>query len=627
MRNIFLVIGVFSVFNVNAQFVSKQSLAKRINQQSNQEWLYFENIDPISGRYFAQRPTEFIEISADNKFQLSKISTDEMGSTHTRYSHYYKGYRVMYSELLTHEKNGQLSMINGHVPTRLNKNLSVQFSERNSFEKALQTFGKAKFDWEIIPGVPNLFYKKPEAELVWVQPTRTDVYDANSYVLAYKYDISSYAPMNAKTIFVNAVTGAIVREVQLMADCEAATVQTSFNGSRVISTEKLSATSFRLNNDCNTKLIETVNWPYNKYLLSTNNTWTHDTMRAAATTLWGLEIAYNYFKSIHNYLSWDGGGGGLRAYINYNFCDNDGNNCYKNNASFYRGVMCVGYGDTESLLDDWNTLDIAGHEFTHGISDTMAHLIYENESGALNESFSDIFGNVIQANQLGTIPNVWKVGEDRKDASGNSLWIRDMENPKNRNSFSGSGQQPDTYKKQYWYTGTWDNGGVHVNSGVQNKMFYLLANGGTGTNDLLWSYDVKSIGIIPARRIAFKALVDYMDGNATYSTARAAWLAAAANLFGTSSNEYRQVANAWYAVGVCANTGTENIFECGNKVFSTNQTFAGFTDIYLGFGCTYTLSNTTGFIKYIGGNSVILFPGFTAYSGSNVSFTITPCDP
>ena len=126
-----------------------------------------------------------------------------------------------------------------------------------------------------------------------------------------------------------------------------------------------------------------------------------------------------------------------------------------------------GAGSTSAATDDWNTNDIMGHEFTHGVTQSEAGLIYNNESGALNESFSDIFGEMVESWAEGICD--YLVGADRGA-------IRSFINP---NTYG----QPDTYLGTDWYTGTADNGGVHTNSGVQNHWFYLVSEGGSGTND------------------------------------------------------------------------------------------------------------------------------------------------
>jgi bacillolysin len=633
MKNLFLVFLIGYGNDLNAQFIIKENNKKIFEEYNNsKDWLYFKDDNRITADYFSKKINLYININENNSFIRHRVKKDEIGNEHARYNHFYKGYRVMFSELITHEKNQKLAVVNGHVPTSLDKAINIGISETEAFLKAKNNFGAYQYSWEnegniVVPFAD--FINLPKAELVWVQNEITkDPYDNNAYLLAYKFDIVSSLPMDAKSIFINAENGNLIRKVQLMADCHSVSVSTSFYGFRFISTQLVSGSTYRLTNDCNTAILTTINWRHNTYFQKVGNTWTVDSMRAAATSLWGLERTLSYFSGIHSYNSWDNGNGNINSYENVLYCYVP--NCTPtspNNASFYRGIMTVGWGNTNGVNDDWNSLDIVGHEFTHGISDTMAHLVYENESGALNESFSDIFGNTIQANELGTVANIWKMGENRTNASNQTLWIRDMEDPNNFNSSSGSGHQPDTYLGTYWDTSIDDNGGVHTNSGVQNYMYYLLVNGGTGTNDLGNFYKTEGLGIIPARRVAFKALVDYMDPNATHQTARSAWLNAAADLYGINSYEYRQVANAWYAVGVCANSGDELIVECGSKTAGADQIFYGFKYMFLANGCSYTINPAAGLVTYKAGTLITLLPGFTATQGSNFRASISDCTP
>ena len=113
-------------------------------------------------------------------------------------------------------------------------------------------------------------------------------------------------------------------------------------------------------------------------------------------------------------------------------------------------------------------------------------------------------------------------------------------------------QQPDTYKGKYWANtaSAIDDGGVHTNSGVGNFWFYLLSQGGSGVNDIGNNYDVVGITINKAEKIAYKALMTGLTPSATYFDAFNATKQAAASLYGASSNEWNQVVNAWYAVGI-----------------------------------------------------------------------------
>jgi PKD repeat protein len=171
---------------------------------------------------------------------------------------------------------------------------------------------------------------------------------------------------------------------------------------------------------------------------------------------------------------------------------------------------------------------------THGVTERSSGLAYQNESGALNESFSDIMGTCVEFYAKPTDAN-WDIGEDVGA-------LRNMQNPKSHN-------QPDTYKGQQWYTGTADNGGVHTNSGVQNRWFYILVSGAQGTNDIGSAYNVTGIGIDKAAKITYRNLIN-LTSSSNYAASRAGALKAAKDLYGECSQEYLSTGNAWYAVGV-----------------------------------------------------------------------------
>lgn len=192
-------------------------------------------------------------------------------------------------------------------------------------------------------------------------------------------------------------------------------------------------------------------------------------------------------------------------------------------------------------------LDVCAHEFTHAVTDNTSGLIYQEESGALNESFSDVFGAAVEfANQADGRASYparvagkadWLIGED--SVYPYVVALRDMRNPLRLNA-------PSKYHGTYWYFGSDDNGGVHNNSSVQNHMAYLLAEGGSGNNDGI-VYNVTGIGIENLRQLAYRALTVYCIPSTDYRAARIAWLSAAQDL---NSAWTTSVQAAWTAVGV-----------------------------------------------------------------------------
>lgn len=261
---------------------------------------------------------------------------------------------------------------------------------------------------------------------------------------------------------------------------------------------------------------------------------------------WGMEKTYDFYLNTFARNSFDGNGSIIKQYVNPPTLQTQYNQS-PNNASAFPApynFMQYGMGDGQ-FMNPVVAIDVEGHEYTHMVvaNNGNGGLVYQGESGALNESFADIFGVCVEF-YSGINPD-WLMGEDIMVSAPN---LRSMSNPN-----SGFTPQPDTYNGQFWKNPSNlqnDNGGVHVNSGVQNFWFYLLSQGGSGTNDLGKAYAVTGIGIADARKIAYKNLTTYLLPNATYADSYNGSLQAAQDLFGNPSSQYTAVRQAWYAVGI-----------------------------------------------------------------------------
>ena len=265
----------------------------------------------------------------------------------------------------------------------------------------------------------------------------------------------------------------------------------------------------------------------------------------AADAHWGMQKTHDFYKIIFNRDSYDGNGSEVTNYINgmYPLSGTQDNASAMPSPYF---CMVYGLGDGQ-MFDAFVGLDVMGHEFTHMVTESNGNggLDYQGESGALNESFSDIFGTSIEFYTKGSAAN-WTIGEDLPfDGSA----LRSMSDP---NLY----QNPDTYEGDFWAdptnTGDGDEGGVHNNSSVQNKWFYLLSVGGTGINDNGDAYAVTGIGIEKAEKIAYRNLTTYIMPSSDYYDAYAGSKEATLDLFGSDSTqqEFNSVRNAWYAVGI-----------------------------------------------------------------------------
>jgi hypothetical protein len=272
----------------------------------------------------------------------------------------------------------------------------------------------------------------------------------------------------------------------------------------------------------------------------------------AADIHWGMERTYDFYKEVFDRNSYDDQGAPI---INLFYLPNEfekdsyfftsiAGNAFALDVTPHPMVFCPG---DDALMSEVVELSVMAHEFTHLITSCTAGLVNEGESGALNESFSDIMGINVKKYFLGNDAS-WKIGEGVNLEGDN---VRDMAFPEN----SGDGDYdscPDTYCGEFWFpTGLVpDGGGVHTNCGVQNKWYYLLTDGDSGTNDNDYTYDVTGIGIEKSRQIAYLTLTEYATEEAEYPDIRLCSHQAAQMLFGEDSVEANTVLEAWDAVGV-----------------------------------------------------------------------------
>jgi thermolysin len=206
------------------------------------------------------------------------------------------------------------------------------------------------------------------------------------------------------------------------------------------------------------------------------------------------------------------------------------------------GVMIYGDGLPNNVTvsgQRWNYLagglDVVAHELTHGVTDYSSALIYQNESGALNESFSDMMGTAVEFYFQPTRAD-YLMGEDVVTPGG----IRSMQNPM-------AYGDPDHYSVRY--TGSEDGGGVHINSGIPSNAFYLAIEGGThrlgGTVQGVGGANREQI-----EKVFYRAFTSFLAPSANFSQARAATIQAAQELYGVGGAVERAVTQAWNAVGV-----------------------------------------------------------------------------
>ncbi len=507
---------------------------------------------------------------------------DDLGYVHERYTQYYKGIKVENSDVRVHYLNDLFVSANGEYIDIPNIDVSVILSKENAIQKAIEHIGAKEYMWEDekennwLKNITNdktaSFY--PNTEIV-ICKNSIDFQDTTFHI-AYKIDIYAKEPLSHDYVYVDSKTGNILAVIPILINVNG-TAQTRYNGTRTISTQQ-NGNVYRLRDYDRGGGIETYNLNRSTSISNAvdftdnDNNWTvaeyHNTNKddGALDAHWGAMMTYDYFKNVHKRKSYDNNEGVLKNYVHYS-------NNY-DNAGWNQVYNYMIYGDGYTSFDILTSLDVIAHEIGHGVCQFSAGLIYQGESGAINESFSDIWGACVE-NWATTNKQTWLIGEDIT-LQGDAL--RSMDNPKRFGD-------PNTYGGINWInpSSSYDNGGVHINSGVMNYWFYLLSVGGNGTNDLGNSYDVTGITIDEAAKIAYRAESIYMTANTNFANARTYTIQAAIDLYGDCSPEVISTANAWHAVGV------GNLFT-GSTTTISNATYVFDTTIQ---ACNLILNNIT----------------------------------
>ncbi len=478
-------------------------------------------------------------------WQKMKIR-EEGERSHHLYQLFYQGFPVQSSQLYVHTRQGQATLINGQWPTDWPSVQGVPvLSPEEALDQALSVVPAEVYAWENqglermlrkVRRDPNATYL-PKPELVWAGARASA---RSGLTLAYRMTINAQRPLQRELVFINATDGSVLNGINLLHTHNTpGTAETKYSGQRTIMTDSMDNGQFRLVETTRGHGIETYNMlrgddaEQAEDFLDDDNFWDNfnanqdevatDAHLAAAAT-------FDYFAEHFDYIGVDGDSMALISYVHY---DRDVIN------AFWNGDWAL-FGDGNGTsFTSLATTDVVAHEFMHGITQSNANLIYQDESGALNESYSDIFGTVIEFYASPELAD-WTIAEDA-DQEGNGF--RNMQDTKEDG-------HPDTYLGQHWFTSSGDNGGVHTNSGVQNHWFYLLTEGGNGVNDRLDTFSVAGLGMDTAALIAFHNLRYYLTESSNHYDARLGAIQSAEDLFGPCSGPVVQVTNAWHAVGV-----------------------------------------------------------------------------
>lgn len=438
--------------------------------------------------------------TGDETLLVSKVKHDDLGQVHVRVAQEIHGIPVVGADMMVHAHagTGRVFAVNGFFASAQGLPSKPALSASEALSTAIQQ--AQIFDYSLL-GTPELSYVLTSAgntTLSWVQ----DVHHEDAL------------GMNVDRIFASTTDGSLAARIGKVYRVLHREIFTANNGFSLPGTQ----------------------------MFSEGGTTSDEFAQGAYDN---VGVTYNYFSEKFGRDSFDNEGTTLKGTVHV------GNNY--NNAFWYNSMAAFGDGDGITFSGFSKSLDVVAHELSHGVTESEANLLYQDESGALNESMSDIFASGVHAFIKGVAsdPAMWDVGEDcyTPGISGDAL--RYMSNP------SLDGTSTDYYPDRY--TGSADFGGVHINSGISNLAFYLLVNGGTHPTDKT-AINVSGIGIGKAEQIFYRALTTYMTASTDFENARYTTLQSAIDLYGASSTEYDAVTLAWNAVGVPGGSASGSFF-------------------------------------------------------------------
>ncbi len=606
-------------------------------------WVKFQPNVSLNTNTLFQLNKKYFGLQSNLEMRKIKSEVDNLGFTHTWFREFIDNIPVLFGHFISHEKNNQLKTGNGKIYTAANIISTNNIGKAGAISRALQFVSAKKYWWQDTAKENKLKRKYNDIKASYFPaPEILYTYDelTKKIRLGYKIVVQSFDPGKSGIVYLFADDGSIFLWDPLeQSSCDAATVNTNWYNNRTIFCYTDAFTSgWDLEDDCTPSTYKVYDFAttFNSIFNSSNNQWTTPRQRSAATCLWSIRQTRDVYSNIFGRNGHNNSGGNIDMYFDYIFAGNSTNNANYHYDAVGDDEINIGRGSEDpSILDDYSALDILAHEFTHGVTQYSCNLVYQREPGALNESFSDLLGEFIENKVFNG--NNWLMGWDRIVAGVNAP-IRNMENPL-------AFKQPDRYLGFMWVPatnacnpigpgnpGNNDFCGVHTNSGVQNRMYYLLSVGGngwtndsssrnitaTGANPYQWS--VTGITIDKAARIAYRVMTVYLSSNSNYFDSRNAWLHAAEDLYGPCSFEAIQTGKAWYAVGIGPPVAADG-YVCGTYG-SAPYTYTKQGQVNVATGCPVNILTTGNMMQIISGTKITINPGFTSLLGSRFTANI-----
>ncbi|MER6207911.1 MULTISPECIES: M4 family metallopeptidase [unclassified Streptomyces] len=483
----------------------------------------------------APETAQQIGLGTKEKLVVKDVVKDVDGTVHTRYERTYAGLPVLGGDLVVHTApSGKTEGVTkAHQAAIKVATVTPKISTAKAEKQALTAAKAAGSDKTAADGA---------RKVIWA--------GGATPVLAYETVVGGLqddGTPNQLHVITDAATGKKLFEYQGIENATG-TGKTLYSGTVSLDTT-LSGTTYSLT-DATRGGHKTYNLKHGTsgtgtLFTQTTNTWGTGTasssttdVTAAADAAYGAQETWDFYKNTFGRSGIKNNGVGAYSRVHYG-------SSYVN-AFWDDSCFCMTYGDGSGNNHPLTSLDVAGHEMSHGVTSNTAGLNYSGESGGLNEATSDIFGTGVEfyANNSSDVGD-YLIGE-KININGDGTPLRYMDKP-----------SKDGGSKDSW-SSTVGNLDVHYSSGVANHFFYLLSEGSGAKTINGVSYNsptsngstVTGIGRAKALQIWYKALTTYFTSTTKYAGARTGTLSAAAALYGSGSTEYNAVAAAWSAVNV-----------------------------------------------------------------------------
>lgn len=457
-------------------------------------------------------------------FRVKTKHKDNLNGETIRVDQYYNNVRVLGSDLVLNvDKNGVLKSVVGNMVDldgKLSKHIDKKINKQAAIDLAVAEIKASEMTLETTPNPEVVIADGKyvyEVELVYFtdKPGRTFFYiNTENGKVENRIDVNEFGRKvkfneGNTTVGTGTDVGGTTR-----------TFNTNYvNGSYYMVDLTRGNGIFTYDAQSRTRL------PGN-YWVDYDNVFNTSYDAPAVSAQYYLGVTYDYYMNKFNRNSFDDNGAKIIASVHVG---SNYNNAYWNGSQF-----AFGDGDGSYFIPLSGALDVSAHEFTHAVTENTAGLVYQYESGALNEAISDIMGAAVEF-YLNEDPD-WLLGEDIAGPGLGMPALRSLEDP------TAMGD-PDHYSDRY--TGSQDNGGVHTNSGIINKVAYLIGAGGTH-----YGYHVDGQGVEAMEEIFYRALTTYMTSTTDFADARLACVQAATDLYGSGSAEVQTVQDAFSACGI-----------------------------------------------------------------------------